>query len=159
MFEEAAASYRRALAIVPEELADWRLLCQANLGYCEVALGRHRAGVGRLYRVLRGALRAGSRRVEMMVRLDLCFALMELGHLRAAERHARRAHALVEEIGEVGEAKNCLYLLGQVAVLQERLDEARGWFVELQRRFYPTQPRLADFLVGVDVRQMINLRA
>ena len=95
----------------------------------------------------------------MMVRLDLCFALMELGRLRAAERHVRLAHRLVEEIGEVGEAKNCLYLLGQVAVLQERMEDARGWFEQLQRRFYPSQPRLADFLIGVDVRKMINLRA
>lgn len=159
LFEDAAASYRRALGVVPEALTDWHLLCHANLGYCEVALGRHRAGVARLYRVLRGARRAGSRRVEMMVRLDLCFALMELDHLRAAERHARRAHSLVEQIGEVGEAKNCLYLLGQVAVLQDRLDEARAWFEQLQRHFYPSQPKLADFLLGVDVRKMINLRA
>ena len=159
MFDEAAASYRRALAIVPEELADWRLLCLANLGYCEIALGRPRVGVSRLYRALRAALRGASRRVEMMVRLDLCYALMELDHLRAAERHARRAYPLVEEIGEVGEVKNCLYLLGQVAVLQERLEEAGHWFELLQRRFYPDQPRLADFLIGVDVRKMINLRA
>jgi tetratricopeptide (TPR) repeat protein len=159
-FEDAAASYRQALATMPEELADWRLLCHANLGYCEVMLGRHRPAASRLYRALRAARRgAASPRIEMMIRLDLCFALMELGRLGAAERHALRAHRLVQEIGEVGEVKNCLYLLGQVAVLQDRLDEAREWFGQLQRRFYPEQPRLADFLVGVDVRKMINLRA
>jgi tetratricopeptide (TPR) repeat protein len=159
MFEEAAASYRRALATVPEELTDWRLLCLANLAYCEVVLGRHRAGASRLYRVLRSALRGASRRIEMMVRLDLCFALLELGRLRAAARHARRAYALTHEVGEVGEVKNCLYLLGQVAVLEQRLADARHWFGELQERFYPGQPNLPELLIGVDVRRMINLRA
>ena len=67
--------------------------------------------------------------------------------------------ALAEEIGEVDLIKNALYLSGQVAVLLD--DEARGReiFAELQRRFYPGQPFLADLLVNVDVRPLINLRA
>ena len=159
LFEEAAESYRRALAAVPNELGDWRLVCVTNLGYCEVMLGRVRSGVARLYGALRTALRSASPRTVMMARLDLCFGLMELGRLRDADRHARRAYPLAQQIGEVDHVKNCLYLLGQVAVLEERLEDARGWFEELQRRFFPDQPQLVGFLIGIDVRQVINLRA
>jgi tetratricopeptide (TPR) repeat protein len=159
MFEEAAKSYRLALALVPEEQGDLRLLYITNLAYCEVVLGRHRVGVSRLYGALRLAVRRASPRIEMMARLDLCFGLMEMGRLDAADRHARRAYPLTQKIGEVGHIKNCLYLLGQIAVLGERPADARHWFELLQRRFYPERPQLVDLLIGIDIRRMVNLRA
>ena len=164
LFEDAAASYRHALSLAPTELeheqqGEAQLIYMANLGYCEVVLGRIRSGISRLYHVLRFARREGSRRLEMMARIDLCFANMERQRLARADRHGRRAYALAKEIGEVDELKNALYLLGEVAVLDDRLDDARTWFGELQRRFFPQQTKLADFLVGVDVRRVINLRA
>ena len=148
-----------ALALVPPGLADWQLICLANLGYCEVVRNRRREGLRLLYRVLRAARRGSLPRLEMIARLDLCFAHLENGSLGRAGRHGARGWALAEEIGEVDWIKNALYLLGEVAVLEGRSDEAHERFTELQRRFYPGQPYLPDFLVGVDVRSMINLRA
>jgi tetratricopeptide (TPR) repeat protein len=158
-FEEAAASYRRALELVPEGLGDWQLICQSNLAYCEIVQGRSLAGTRRLYRALRTACRRGSRRLEMILRVDLCFGNLELNQLARAAQQGERGLALAEEIGEVDWTKNALYLLGQVAVMQQRTDEGRARFTELQRRFFPQQPSLPDFLVGVDVRAVINLRA
>jgi tetratricopeptide (TPR) repeat protein len=158
-FDEAAESYRRALALLTTHAGEWELACTANLGYCDLVRGRRRDGLRRLYRVLRESRRRGLLRLEMTTRLDLCYGHMEVGRYPTAERYGCRGLALAEQVGEVDWIKNALYLLGQVSVFLGRRDEARRRFVELQRRFYPTQPYLPDLLVGVDVRQMINLRA
>lgn len=158
-FEQAVDSYQRALALLSQHPGEWELACTANLGYCDLVRGRHREGLRRLYRVLREARRRKLLRLEMTTRLDLCYGHMELGRYRSAERYGRRGLVLAEQVAEVDWVKNALYLLGEVAVLVGRRDEARERFGELQRRFYPDQPYLADFLVGVDVRPVINLRA
>ena len=54
--------------------------------------------------------------------------------------------------------KNALYLLGQSASLAGDLDAARSYFGELEAHF-PGTPYLTDFLLAVDVRQLINLKA
>ena len=158
-FDEAAASYRNALAVAPAGDSDRQLVFSANLGYCEVVRQRHRQGLRLLYQVLRRARAERRRRPEVLATIDLCFAHLEGGALDRARRHGERGLRLAEEIGEVDWIKNALYLLGEVAVLQGRADDARHIFVDLQQRFYPSQPYLPDFLVGVDVRSMINLRA
>ena len=136
-----------------------QLIFTLNLGYCEVVLGSIDKGIARLYRVLRVARRQRSQRLEMMARLDLCFAHLELGRLATADRHGRVAYALTKAIGEVDELKNALYLLGEVAVLDGRTGDAKAWFGELQQSFFPAQSNLTDFLMAVDVRRLINLRA
>lgn len=159
LFVEAAESYRRALGLVPAGLEDWQLICLANLAYCELMLGRRREALRRLYYVLRAARRIGSTRLEMIARVDLCFAHLELDRYVTADRHGQRGLQLAEAIGEVDWVKNALYLLGQVAVLADRSDVARERFVALQQRFYPGRPEIPDILLGVDVRRVINLRA
>jgi tetratricopeptide (TPR) repeat protein len=157
--EEAAESYRRALQTIPAGRIEWRLVCIVNLGYCELLQGRLKSGLRRLYQTLREARRRGLRRVEMVARIDLCYAHLELRRYRDAERYGVRGLALAEQIGEVDLIKNALYLSGQVAVLLDGEERGREIFGELQRRFYPEQPFLADLLVNVDVRPLINLRA
>ncbi|HXT51255.1 MAG TPA: hypothetical protein VN811_09460, partial [Thermoanaerobaculia bacterium] len=44
-FEDAAASYRQALALIPETDSSRQLVFEANLGYCELVLGRHKSGL------------------------------------------------------------------------------------------------------------------
>ena len=53
----------------------------------------------------------------MIAHVDLCYAHLELGRLRDAERHGRLGLALAEASGERDWVKNALYLLGEVAVL------------------------------------------
>jgi len=159
LFEEAARSYRDALALVPAEDTARELTYLTNLGYCEVMLGQHRRGLRLIYRTLRTARARGWRRLEMIGHVDLCYAHLELDRFADAERHGRRGLALAEELGEPDWVKNALYLLGQVAVLAGESGHARTRFGELQRRFYPDQPYLSEFLVGVDVRGLVNLRA
>jgi len=158
-FDEAATSYRRALASLALQREDWRLICEVNLGYCEVVLGRLKDGLRRLYSALRDARRAELPRLEMIALVDLCFAHLELERHVTAERHGRRGLELAEKIGEVDWIKNALYLLGQIAVLRGDVEEAHARFAELQQRFYPGHAFVPELLINVDVRQLVNLRA
>jgi tetratricopeptide (TPR) repeat protein len=158
-FEEAEAAYRRALELVPDGGEPRQLAYLVNLGYCELVLGQARAGLARLYRCLRTARRSGWVRLESAIRIDLCYGNLELGRFNAAERHGRRGLAFAEAAGESDWVKNALYLLGEVAVLAGDSNRGFAWFHELQRRFYPGQHRLPEFLLGVDIRKLINLRA
>ena len=158
-FEDAAASYRQALALIADGGSPRQLVFEANLGYCELVLGRHKSGLSLLYRCLRTALRRDWARIEMIARIDLCYAHLELGRFETAERHGRRGLALAERIGESDWIKNALYLLGESAVLAGADGRAYAWFHELQRRYYPAQSHLPDLLLSVDIRKLINLRA
>lgn len=158
-FDQAAGLYREALALVPAEDSSRQLTYMANLGYCELVLGNSRDGLEVLYRCLRSARRHGWERLEMISRIDLCYAHLELGRLEAAERHGRRGLEIGESIGETDWVKNALYLLGEVAVLSGSASRGYAWFHELQHRFYPEQPHLPELLLAVDVRKLINLRA
>lgn len=158
-FDQAAGLYREALALVPAEDSSRQLTYMANLGYCDLVLGNSRDGLAVLYRCLRSARRHGWERLEMIARIDLCYAHLELGRLEAAERHGRRGLELGESLGETDWVKNALYLLGEVAVLSGSASRGYAWFHELQHRFYPGQPHLPELLLAVDVRKLINLRA
>jgi tetratricopeptide (TPR) repeat protein len=159
LFDEAATTYRRALTLVPAGRASWELVCLANLGYCEVVRGNRREGLTYLYRVLRAARSRRLARLAMIAHLDLCHAYLDGPALHRARRHGERGRRLAEQVGEVDWIKNALYLVGEVATLEDRPDDAEDAFAELQRRFYPTQPYLTTFLMAVDVRSMVNLRA
>ena len=158
-FDQAAGLYREALALVPPEDSSRQLTYMVNLGYCELVLGNTRQGLGVLYGCLRNARRQRWERLEMIARIDLCYAHLEMGRLEAAERHGRRGLEIGEAIGETDWVKNALYLLGEVAVLSGSASRGYAWFHELQHRFYPEQPHLPELLLAVDVRKLINLRA
>ncbi len=158
-FEDAVTSYREALALLPDSDGQRQLTYLANLGYCELVLGRHQRGLGLLYRCLRAARRHGWTRLQMIAHVDICYGHLELGRHEHAERHGRRGLRLAEAIGESDWVKNALYMLGEVAVLAGADTRAYAWFHELQHRFYPGQSHLPDLLLSVDIRKLINLRA
>ena len=158
-FDEAAATYRRALALVPGQSSPRQLVYRANLAYCELVLGRLRSGISMLYRCLRAARQHGWRRGEMIAHVDLCYGLLELGRLDRAEEHGRRGLALAEASGEGDWVKNALFLLGEVAMVAGAAGDGRARFAELQRRFFPELPQVSNFLANVDIRRLVNLRA
>jgi tetratricopeptide (TPR) repeat protein len=157
-FKEAIAEYRSALALLGDAPPARTASVEGNLGYCYVVLGRHGEGLPLLFRSLRTLRRTGSPRDVMVAHLDLCFAYLEIGRYRYAHRHGVRALATAEDLGDREALKNSLYLLGETANLLGDEDGAQGYFGELQRHF-PGTPFLVDFLLAIDVRKMINLRA
>ena len=157
--EEACREYEQALHLMPADLSLGRALILHNLGYCRVLQRRHDEGYAFLYESIRSIRRLGATRYEVLPRLDLCFAHLETGRYRAAQRHALGALRLAEETGQVDSVKNALYLLGEAANLVGEEGEARGYFTRLQKDYFPGATYLPGFLLAVDVRKLINLHA
>ncbi len=157
-FEPAAAEYRRALELLGEEPTVMRALVTANLGYCLMMLGKIRAGARLSFRSLRWFRRFGARLYEAWPHLDLCYAYLELGRLRRARDHGRRALAIGEETGEPGRIKTALFLLGETERSAGDLEAAWEHFSRLQETFYPDSPQVVELMLAVGMRNVVNLR-
>ena len=157
--DKAQEEYETALEFMPAEPSPARASILDNLGYCLVLQGRHPEGYGYLYQSLRLLRQFRPSRYEISTRLDLCFAHLETGRFRHAERHGLAALALAESIQEPDSIKNALYLLGEAAHLSGDADGARRYFERLQTSFYPGESYLPSFLLAVDVRKLVNLHA
>jgi len=157
-FEEAAEQYGRALAADPQASEQRRATVWRNLGYCHLILGEHGEGFTLIHRALRELRRGELYKERMGGHLDLCYGHLEVGRYGHARRHGLRALDLAERCGDANGLKNALYLLGEAENLRGDEEAARRCFDRLQRLF-PDTPFLTDFLLAIDIRQMINLRA
>lgn len=173
---DAATEYRTALRHADTDLrhADdnappgWIAGAETNLGYCLLVgamrskglrHSRMREGLRLIYRSIRAFRREGTVQYSMLPHLDLCFAHLELKRPAYARRHGQRALELAKRFDDPATIKNSLYLLGHVALLEADTEAARQYFGKLEQRFYPHQAGLADLLMSVDFRQVVNLRA
>ncbi len=166
--QQAADEYRLALRHTRGATAAWSAGAEGNLGYCllmnatstrRLRGARMREGLRLIYRSLRTFRREGAEHLTMLPHLDLCLAHLEMGRFASAKRHGQRALALADRQADAATMKNCLYLLGQVAVEAGDSDEARSMFGELEQRFYPERNDLPEVLMALDLRQVVNLRA
>ena len=164
----AILEYQTALRRSEKAPPFWTALAEGNLGYCLVvgatATGRQqhsrlREGLRLIYRSLRTFRREGAEEDVALCHQDLCFAHLELRRFASAARHGERALELAERYETLESVKNCLYLLGQTALLDGKTNRARRLFGELERRFYPNRTGLADLLMSVDLCRVVNLRA
>lgn len=161
-FQEACGEYELALRLAPErsERSDLRrALIQENLGYSYVVQGKHRDGLALLVRSYRTLRRIGAVRYAVFTRLTLCFSYLEVGRSDLALRSGRDVLAAAEEVGDRDWVKNALFLLGEASSLEGDVDGAKGYFNRLQREFYPNESYLTNFLLAIDVRKMVNLKA
>ncbi len=158
-FDEACAEYGLALEMLPVEATHSRTMALGNLGYCQAVRGEVREGVRLLYQSLRVFRRLNDETSLAVNHADLCFALLELRRLRLAAQHGEAALKIAEACDAQDQVRNSLYLLGVVA--HEAGDRAAesAYFTQLRDRFYSSTPFVTDFLLSVDVRRMINLRA
>jgi len=158
-FEDACGEYEEALRLLPAEASRRKALILTNLGYGLVVLERPQQGLRLIYQSLRMLRRLGARREQVIPHLDLCFALLEVGRFRHAVRHGTQALALAEEAGEPDSIKQALFLLGEATHQTGGAQEAREIFQRLQERYFPEASHLADVLLTVDMRKLINLKA
>ena len=156
---EACAEYELALAATEELPALHLALILDNVGYCRLLKGRHAEGFRFLFRSLRILRRLGARAYQRGPQLSLAFGYLEIGRHHRAVQHGFTALRLAEEVGDDQTVKNALYLLGEAANEIGSPDDARRCWQALQRRFYPGQERLAEALMTVGVRRLLNLRA
>lgn len=157
-FEEALAEYELALAHEPDEASYRVAACRQNAGYCQLMLGRFGIAFRLLYQSLRTFRRLGAGAMLALNHLDLAYAFLEIDRPRTAIRHAQRALASAQAHGDRANVKNGLYLLGEAWHKYGDDAQARHWFEQLSD-CYGELPFIADFLLSVDVRKMINLRA
>ena len=158
-FQEARSEYEQALKLMPTERNVVRAVILENLGYCRVIQGDFIAGLRDLITSLRMLRALGARLYERGPRLSLCFAFLEVGRYRSAARQGVRALEIAEDVGDQDSIKNALYLLGEAANLEGDSESARARFARLQERFYPSDRHLPDFLLAIDVRKLVNLKA
>jgi len=158
-FDEACRDYERALELLPETAEVERALIYDNLGYCRVIQGRPREGFRYLFSSLRTLRRLSALRYQIYPRLGLCCAYLEIGRHRSALKHGFRALQIAESEGDTEATKNALYLLGETANQAGATTIARRFYTRLQTEFFPQESALADMLLAVDARSLINLRA
>lgn len=159
-FDEACSRYEEALSVLSDEARSVRRAkIYDNLGYAYVVVGRIPEGLSLLYRSLRMLRHLGARRDQIFPHLDLAYALLETGRYDLASRHAARALGLAEEAQETDSTKNALYLLGEATHQAGDSSAAAAHFEHLCERFFPDSPQLAEVLLSVDVRSLVNLKA
>ncbi|MCP4653810.1 MAG: hypothetical protein GY856_00175 [bacterium] len=158
-FEQAQASYLQALELVGEEPSPVRVANLDNIGYCHIVMGNYEAGFGALFRSLRLLRKLKLFQWESDIRNDLCYAYLEIDRLDHARRHGLAALVAAEKRGKYEQVKNSLYLLGEAAKLAGESLSAYSYFSRLRDEFYPEKQFIADMLMTVDTRQLVNLRA
>ncbi len=130
-----------------------------NLGYCHLVLGELKDGFTQLYESLRMLSRLDAQDLRPRPRLSLAFGYLEIGRFDYAARQAQTALDEARRAGDETSIKNALYLLGQTYNLEGDEARARDCFCELQRTFYPDNVAIPDFLLAIDVRRIIHLKA
>ncbi|HEX4961643.1 MAG TPA: HNH endonuclease [Thermoanaerobaculia bacterium] len=150
--EEALGFYKKALEKLPESIHRPPVL--ANAGYCCILLGQKKEGFSYLITALRTLthLKVTGGVYLLSVHLDLTFAYVDTGRLRYAKRHGEKALRIAKESGESDAEKNALYLLGEIAHLSGDFAEAREYFTILQKKFFPSEIYLPQFLMSEDLK-------
>jgi tetratricopeptide (TPR) repeat protein len=157
--DEAVLEYETALDLMPADDPVWRARARGNLGYCRI-LQERLPDAFDLLRESLDTLRAHQARLYLISPLtDLAFAHLEAGHPESALEAAEEALAIARELEDETGIKNALYLLGEAAGLVGDAALARASFFELQQSYFPDKPFVCDFLLSVDVRKIVNLRA
>lgn len=155
-FDEALTHYELAIAIEPSRQAHRLATFRHNAGACHLMLGRSLRAASLLVSALRTYRRLSPGPAQALCHLDLANAFIELARPLAAVLHAEQALAFARLHGETPAVKSALFVLGEAWRLEGDEGRARGYFDQLSA-FYPDLPFIADLLLTVEVRQMINL--
>ena len=138
----------------------WRALIQDNLGYAYAVEERYADSFRLLYASLRVLRRHGAKRYKVFPLLVLCYAHLEVGRLRSAVKFGLRGPAAGRPSADFRD--------DQVRSVPARRGRQPG------RRARPRPPTTSrrlqqgttrtpltcpHFLLAIDVRKMINLRA
>jgi tetratricopeptide (TPR) repeat protein len=158
-FDEAFGEFEKGLALMPADPSLPRAILLDGIAYCHFVRGDPRAGFRSAFTSLRMLRRLDARPWERAPRVTLCFGYLEVGRFRDAARHGAIALRLAERAHDEHNVKNALYLLGEAANLSGDPEGAYRHFEALQRRFFPGEGYLPNFLLAVDVRRLINLKA
>jgi len=158
-FDQAIVEFESALALLPPEREPRRAAILDNLGYSYIVLGRLDEGFRNLYEALRSVRGLEADWLEMNTRISLSFGFLEVAKPLAALRHGRSALEIADRSDDGRAVKSALFLLGEAAKQVGEELSARRYFSRLQETFYPDSPYLADMLMMIDARTLVNLKA
>ncbi len=158
-FQEAREHYEKGLALLPDQLSYVTVPTQFNLGYCMIMLGEVREGFSLLFRCLRWLRPRQMRSMQVWAHLFTCAGYLELGKVRRAWVHGRKALAFAYETGEQEAIKMSLFMMGEVERSGGDIDAAFGYFSKVQQRFFPDHEEAPALLSVVSMAKVVNLRA
>ena len=156
-FAKAIASFDRALDLVshvadPAEQNLSRGAALQNLGASTMLNGDVQAGLSLIHQAL-PLIVSPSSLAEAYI--DLCYGYIEQDKLEDARHWGEMGLDLASENRQV---RNAHYLLGEAAYKSGDLEVAEFHFGKLAK-FYPNFRHLKHFLMAVDLRSMVNLKA
>jgi tetratricopeptide (TPR) repeat protein len=137
-----------------------RAQINANLGYCQICLGNVREGL-RLAEGARATFEEiGARHYIYENLQDLCYGYILDDQLDPAQECGETSFDLAVEYDDPLIAKNCLFLLSEVAVRRGDTFRARRYLKELTT-YYPElglSDEIVDVFLTTDLTQVVNLR-
>lgn len=158
-FTEACEHFEASLELLGTAPNSFSVSPRISLGYCLIILGRPREGMGMLYSSLRWLRRRGEKIFQTWAHLFLGCGHLELGRVRDAWLHVRKALTLAETMGDDEATKSALFMLGEVERTAGDTQAAYACFKRMQEQFFPDEPDYAELLSVVGVAQVVNLRA
>ena len=158
-FEEAKDHYAKGLELLPPVQSYVSVPSEINLGYCLVMTGEVREGFRLLFRSLRWLRPRQMRSLQVWAHLFTCAGYLELGRVRRAWVHGRKALAYAYETGEQEAIKISLFMMGEVERSGGDIEAAFGYFAKIQKKYFPTQEEIPALLSVVSMAKVVNLRA
>jgi len=159
-FEEAIAEYEKVLAYIGDSPSVFYLVLYINLAYSRIVLRDFTEGFRLLFQALKlcRKIRSGNL-YESWIHLALAYAYLEIGRLRYAWQHGRRGLRLAESSGDREAIRMALYLMGEIEKSGGDWAAAYEFYERMQQEFHPEMNNLAQSMMFVDTRQLVNLRA
>ena len=131
-----------------------------NLGYVMMCTGRIWEGLRRCEKARAEMEDAGAEHHLYEVLQDLCYGYVLAGDLSNAQRCGTRALEAAIEHDDPQIAKNCLFLLSEIAVRRGDTFGARRYLHELTA-YYPEagiSEEIIDVFLATDLTTVVNLR-
>lgn len=164
-FDEAAVALNRALEF-SERLQGhdldvaYHAQIVANIGYCAVCRGEVTLGVKKSEEAREALESVGAEHYLYENLQDLCYGYILDDQLDRAQECGQRAFDLAVAHDDSAIAKNCLFLLSEIAVRRGDTFRARRYLRELAT-YYPevgVSDEIVDVFLSTDLTQVVNLR-
>jgi len=163
LFEEAEDAFRRCLEAHRSGEGYQRVMAaqvEDNLGYVMLCTDRLYEGLRHCERARADLEELGAEHYLYETLQDLCYGYVLVDDLDRAQECGTRALELAIEYSDEQIAKNCLFLLSEIAVRRGDTFGARRYLHELTA-YYPeagVSEEIIDVFLATDLTTVVNLR-
>jgi len=163
LFEEAEDAFVRCLEAHKNGSAYQRVMAaqvEDNLGYVKMCTGRLEEGIDHCETARTAMEDLGADHYLFETLQDLCYGYVLTDNLDRAEECGTRALELAIDHSDEQIAKNCLFLLSEIAVRRGDTFGARRYLRELTA-YYPeagVSEEIIDVFLATDLTSVVNLR-